>query len=267
MTEEVVTGTPPVEAPATPVADVTSPKAEEAIKTPTDKDKPVETPAEAEPKKKPWEDRRLSRAIRRAAEERARAEFLEKELERVRTSPSQPKDEGAPTLEKFEYDPEKYAQAVADYKLKKAEQERDARQRDETAKQYTQRLATQWEEKVEAAYEKYEDFDEVVGKLEPKVPFVAAIMEADNGPDIAHYLGKNPKEAQRIAQLPPLSQVREIGKLEAKFAAEPVKAKTPSKAPAPITPLTGTTPAPTDEDTGSYESWLKNRNKQLGRKG
>ena len=39
-------------------------------------------------------------------------------------------------------------------------------------------------------------------------------MEAENGDDIAHYLGKNPKEAHRIAQLHPRSQIREIGKLE-----------------------------------------------------
>ena len=90
-------------------------------------------------------------------------------------------------------------------------------------------------------------------------------VEAENAEDVAYYLGKNPKEAERIVSLPTLSQVREIGKLEAKLLAEPAKPKTPSKAPAPITPLTGAAPVTTDVPSENDEigTWIKRRSKQV----
>jgi hypothetical protein len=65
--------------------------------------------------------------------------------------------------------------------------------------------------------------------------------------------------------LSPTAQIREIGKLEHRLAAEPPKPKTPSKAPAPITPLTGTAPVVSDVPTESDDvgAWIKKRNKQL----
>jgi hypothetical protein len=63
------------------------------------------------------------------------------------------------------------------------------------------------------------------------------IQSSDIGPELAYYLGSNPKDADRIARLSPLSQAKEIGKIEAKLAAEPPMKKTTS-APAPITPVT-----------------------------
>jgi hypothetical protein len=63
------------------------------------------------------------------------------------------------------------------------------------------------------------------------------IQASDNGPDIAYYLGTNPKEADRISRLEPFLQAKEIGRLEAKVASEPVTKRT-SSAPAPISPVT-----------------------------
>ena len=93
----------------------------------------------------------------------------------------------------------------------------------------SQALVSSWEEKADAARDKYEDFDEVVGELAPNTPFTAAIMQAENAGDLAHHLGKNTKEAERIAKLQPLQQVFELGKLAAKLAARTVEPKTPSK--------------------------------------
>ncbi len=56
------------------------------------------------------------------------------------------------------------------------------------------------------------------------------------GPDIAYFLGSNPKEADRISRLSPFLQAKEIGKIEAKVAASP-PTKKPSSAPAPIQPV------------------------------
>jgi hypothetical protein len=64
------------------------------------------------------------------------------------------------------------------------------------------------------------------------------IQASEIGPDVAYFLGSNPKEADRISRLAPLLQAREIGKLEAKIASDPPVKKV-SSAPAPITPIRG----------------------------
>jgi hypothetical protein len=38
------------------------------------------------------------------------------------------------------------------------------------------------------------------------------IQSSDIGPELAYYLGTNPKEADRISRLHPLAQAKEIGK-------------------------------------------------------
>lgn len=65
------------------------------------------------------------------------------------------------------------------------------------------------------ASEKYDDFDEVVrGDDVPFTPHVRdALLLVDNPADVAYKLGKNKAELQRISQLHPLDQAREVNKL------------------------------------------------------
>lgn len=203
--------------------------------------------------------RRLDKATRRYYEEKARAEFLEKQLAQV-----QPKEQtatGAPRLEDFT-DINEYAKAYAKFESGNAVKQYEQRQHEESFKRATQHLAAQWEDKVSRADRKYDDFDEIVGELAPTNPVSIAIMQAENGEDIAYYLGTHLKEAQRISTLDPLSQAREIGRLETKLLAEPPKAQTPSKAPAPITPVAGKMAPASDEplDTDDINTWMKKAN-------
>ena len=222
----------------------------------------VVTPEQAAKREGRRFERRLDKAYRQRAEAQARAELLEKELAALK----QPKaPEGEPKLEQFDYDPEKYAAAKAEYAKSQAGKDFEAKQRADAGKQSQQKLISAWEEKVERGADKYDDFNDVVGDLQPNNPLIQAIMDAENGEDIAYHLGKNPKEAKRIAELSPVSQVREIGKLEAKLLSTPEKPKAPSKAPAPITPLTGAASVasnePSDEDDTA--TWMRKRNKQV----
>jgi len=111
-------------------------------------------------------------------------------------------------------------------------------QQQQYAKQQ-QELLGNYHDKEEDARSKYEDFEQVA--YNPKLPITdvmaQTIQASDNGPDIAYYLGTNPKEADRIARLQPFLQAKEIGKLEAKIASEPITKRT-SSAPAPISPVT-----------------------------
>ena len=111
-------------------------------------------------------------------------------------------------------------------------------QQQQYAKQQ-QELLGSYHEKEEDARGRYEDFEQVA--YNPKLPITnvmaQTIQAADNGPDIAYYLGTNPKEADRIARLTPILHAKEIGRLEAKVASEPATKRT-SSAPAPISPVT-----------------------------
>ena len=98
----------------------------------------------------------------------------------------------------------------------------------------------------ETALSKYADYAEVAESDATRidVPTAVAIMQAENGPDIAYHLGKNPAEAARIAALTPQQQVFEIGRLSATLA-QPTRPAV-SKAPPPLRPIGATREVATD---------------------
>ena len=97
------------------------------------------------------------------------------------------------------------------------------------------------------------------------------IQASDIGPDVAYFLGANPKEADRISRLSPFLQAKEIGKIEAKLSDNPPAKKTTS-APAPIAPVTARSTGGTAYDTTdprsiktmSASEWIEaERNRQI----
>jgi len=137
-----------------------------------------------------------------------------------------------PPVEQFE-SVDAYAEALAERKAEELLARREAdKQKFELVEAY--------QDREEEARGKYDDFEQVA--YNPKLPITAAmaeaIQESDVGPDVAYYLGSNPREADRISRLSPLSQAKEIGKIEAKIATAPVLKKTTS-APPPIAPISG----------------------------
>lgn len=123
---------------------------------------------------------------------------------------------------------ETYAKAYAEQMF----QEREAQ------KQKSEFLEA-YHDREEDARAKYEDFEQVAYNPNLRITAVMAetIQTSDVGPDVAYYLGSNPKEADRISRMPPILQAKEIGKIEAKLASNPPVKKT-SNAPAPIAPVT-----------------------------
>lgn len=101
-----------------------------------------------------------------------------------------------------------------------------------------QQRESAYADREEAVLEKYPDYHQVTRN--PNLPITTemarVIQESDQGPEVAYYLGKNPQEAARIAQLSPFLQAKEIGRIEAKLSL-PAPKKT-SSAPEPITPVT-----------------------------
>ena len=127
---------------------------------------------------------------------------------------------------------EEYAEALAARKAEELLSQREVQRRQS-------QVMEAYHDREEDARNKYDDFDSVA--YNPQLPITSVmaetIRESDVGPDLAYYLGTNPKEAERIANLSPYLQAKEIGKIEVKLANNPPVKKS-SNAPAPINPVT-----------------------------
>ena len=148
---------------------------------------------------------------------------------RQASQPAAPRE--IPPADQFE-SVEAYADALA---MRKAEELLQQRQIQAQQSQILEAYADREEE----ARGKYDDFEQVA--YNPNVPITNVMAEtiraSDAGPDVAYYLGSNPKEADRISRLSPYLQAKELGKIEVKLTTDPPVKKT-SSAPAPIAPVT-----------------------------
>lgn len=207
--------------------------------------------------------KRLDELTRRANDERRLNERLIGLLEKSVLSGAAPKVEqapsGPPQRDKYETF-EDYLEAKADWQLaqKLGEIEQKA-QRTKAEREVVERDAT-WKQKLSAASSKFDDFEDVVFSdgLQITDVMAEAMKDSDAGPEVAYYLGKNASEAERIAKLSPVAQVREIGKIEAQLNSKP--ARQASKAPAPIEPVgSGKTSAgnPDSMSQAEYEALRK----------
>jgi hypothetical protein len=249
MTEEVVAL---AEVPAPEQVETASPEPE------------VSTPEVTETVSKTFTQEELDAAIgKRLAREQRKWEREQAQRAQQQAPRSVPAD--LPPVDQFE-SVEAYAEALADRKAEERLQQREVQRQQ-------QEVLSAYQEREEQARDKYEDFEQVA--YNPNLRITNAMAEAiqysDVGPDLAYYLGSNPKEADRISRLSPLVQAKEIGRIEAKLASEPVTKKTTS-APAPIAPVTARTsgsPAydttdPRSTKTMSASEWIEaERNRQI----
>ena len=191
------------------------------------------------------------------------------EREQAQRSQQQPASQPQGQLNPDDFETTKaYIDALATQQAQQLIQE-------QKAKQQMSEVEASYREKEEAAYDKYDDFEAVA--YNPRLPITnymaEAIQSSDVGPDVAYYLGSNPKEAARISQLTPLAQAREIGKIETKLATTPPVKKT-SSAPDPITPVTAKntgapvvdTTDPRSVKTMSTSEWIEADRRRLAKK-
>ena len=257
------------ETPNEPVAetDQSRPEAE-------DDAKPTE-----EKKQNPKLERRFSEitkqreeARKEAQQEREQRQALEQRLaaleKQATPQPVRNIDE-EPQPSQFQ-DAFEYAKALAEFSTEKALAERDKRDAEEKVAVERQKVIETWATKVQSAKASMPDFDEVVASSDVVVndDIRDAILESDVGPQVLYHLAENDELAKKIAGMSPKAALREIGKLEERFAAKPAaKQETvaKSKAPAPINPIRGGTSAadvPINSDGdfhGTYAQWKNQR--------
>lgn len=135
--------------------------------------------------------------------------------------------------------------------------QRDAKAAAERNQQSQAKLAATTD-RIYAQAEKIEGFDRDDFDSLPITPTIASVLiESDIAPQMMAHLAANPDEVDRIGALSPARQAVELGKLEVKLSAAPVK---PSKAPAPITPVgtrgkSSVSTLPSDDD--DIDTWMR----------
>jgi len=248
---------------------------------------PEETKATEEKKPNPKLEKRFSEltkarklAEENVAKEREQREALEKRLkeleQKVNPKPTEV-EEVEPKPEQFT-DAFEYAKALAEYSAEQALRNRDKQEAERKANEERQKLVQSWQKKLEVTKAEFPDYEDMVASADVQVsPEIRdAILESEVGPRILYHLAENIEEARQIAEMPMISALRAIGKLEAKFEVKdtPKEAKTEaetkpsvarSKAPAPISPIK-TNSAVADvgvssdgEFHGTYQQWRESR--------
>ena len=236
--EQAVTAAPEPEVSSPEVAETQQPEEQPAAKTFSQEELDAAIGKRLAREQRKWE--------REQSQRQAEAEALRKPVD-------------VPSADQFE-SPEAYAEALAERKAEELIRQREL-QKQQAA------IVESYHEREEEARNKYDDFEQVAYNPQLRITNVMAetIQSSDVGPDVAYYLGSNPKEADRISRLTPFLQAKEIGRIEAKLAAEPVTKKT-SSAPAPIAPVTARTSGtpsydttdPRSTKTMSTSEWIEN---------
>jgi hypothetical protein len=240
-------------------AEVPAPELEATAAPETEVIQPEEKPAEAS---KTFTQEELDAAIgKRLAREQRK---WEREQAQRAVQPQAPQTlADLPPADQFE-SVDAYAEALATRKAEEMLRDRDAKRRQ-------QEVLSAYHDREEEVRAKYDDFEQVA--YNPSLPITnvmaEAIQSSDIGPEVAYFLGTNPKEAERISKLTPYVQAKEIGKIEAKLADNPPVKKT-SSAPTPITPVTARTtgsPAydttdPRSTKTMTASQWIEAENKR-----
>lgn len=222
---------------AEPEAQVTEPGAEAEKETPVAK-----TYTEEEVQD------RIERATAKAAAKAERRAFREA-TERLNRQPEQQhaQQNDRPSIRQGESQ-EDFLERLTDWKM----DQRERVTQQSKAQEHIKSLETKTES-LYAAAEKIPGFDRDEFNELPLTPTIAsAITESDVAPKLMAYMATNPDDVKRIAGLSPARQAAEIGKLEARLATS-----TPSKAPAPITPIGSRGSVQTDPERMSLEQYEK----------
>lgn len=248
------------------------------------KEKPVEAKVEGEeaPEEKGRPKGNFQKRIDKLTAEKYR---LSDELGVLRAkleTATKPAEEAAaaeparPKPEDYE-DSEKYLEALADWKTELKVKELKEKDAQEAIQQQMRKTFDAHLERTRKFREEHDDYDEVAADANIPIPKAVefAIIELDNGPEVAYHLAKNPELAEKLAGMSDLAAVMEIGRLSASLAVNekgvtepsasaenpaPEKTKAVSAAPKPIKPVgAGATKSSVPLDETDYQTYKRLR--------
>lgn len=210
-------------------------------------------------------------AKREAAELRAKVQALE--------AGAKPMEAAVKPLRSQYASDDDYIEALTDWKTRETLAKREQEQAQARADAEQAEVADQWSKRQEKVMKTLPDYAEVIGKSEVGIPAHVhqAILESDQGPQIAYFLALHPDEAKRIAQMKPLAAVKRIASLErdlsdidaeddkpAKESAKETPKPQKSKAPEPIETIKSAS-ASSGASSSDYEEYKRRRQAEKGK--
>lgn len=261
----------------------TDAKAKEESEKKAEEDPTHDAPELHEEKKRGINERftKLTAAKREAEEKAAKmeeeAKALKEDRDRIAAEAKALKDKYEPV--KTEQDPEplleqfndvkEYAKALKEWTADNTKREEAKRLQEESVAKKQQEKANNWKSRWENAEKSIPDFKETMAKADGLMisnEAQQALMDSEVGPEICHYLAKNPGEVEKMNGMTVDKMLKFIGKLEDKVETKQETKQTApvqqiSKAPPPISPIksgNGATVNKLDEKGefhGTYEEW------------
>lgn len=195
--------------------------------------------------KKTGVQKRIDELTRKAHEAEREAAFWREQAAKSQ-APSQDATT-KPARDAFASDAD-YFEALADWKAEqKVSEFRKQQQAEALNKAEQTQTATRFElyqERVSTALDAMPDYHEVVGgsDVPAEAHVLEAILDSEQGPQLAYHLAKHPDVAQRLNEMTPVQAAREIGRLEAQLAQPKTETPPPRRttnAPPPINPVRG----------------------------
>jgi hypothetical protein len=254
MTDETLVTEPTPEVIA-PIVDAVEAPAVDAVETPE--------AIEAKAEKQRGVEKRISELTKKFRDaERERDTWKEKAL-----ASQKAQDALAEPNEADFADPNDFTKATVKHAVKAAVAETSADEANNRAREaeIAARAAADavWSERISTYRQATPDYDTVIAAAADLAvaPYVAdALKDSDNGPALLYHMAKHPEVAERLNTMGERRAWQEIGRLEATLGAKPVK--TPSNAPAPITPIAAVRTGNLDLASASMEDYIAARNKQ-----
>lgn len=236
---------------------------------------------DAKPPKKPGVHNRIGELTKEKHDAKREAEAAQREAEYWRQQALKAAEQkpeptqadaptGEPTREQFDYDDAQYMKAWYKWQREQERVEESKQKQQEAAQEKWRKFA----EKEQAFAAEHPDYEQVAKYQAPITqPMAEAILEADDAPAIAYYLGQNLEEASAIAAMSPIAAARAIGRIEAKLSAKTAvpapttPTKTVTRAPEPVTTLSGSPAVTRSYDEMSMDEYDAVRRKERAAKG
>lgn len=240
-----------------------SEEAQPETETEEEADEVVVTIGDEEPKEPSGPAPSWVRELRKAHKEMQKEnKNLRAQLEEISKPAGGDTLQAKPKLEDFEYDTEKYEQAITGWYDKKRELEAQKAEKDRAAQQqqeaWQNRLSEYEESKTKLKVPDFEDAEAVVTQQLDQTQQGIIIHGAENAPLVMYALGKNPERSRELAEIKdPVKFAFAVAKLE-----KDLKVRNRKAPPPPEKKLSGAAPS-----SGSADSTLERLREEAARTG
>lgn len=198
---------------------------------------------------------RTGEFIERLKKENWELRQMKAELDALKASLPKPEGPKAPDPNKFYEDPLAYVQQNSEYAVVQARQKWEQEQAQARQQEEQERVAAGFREKSQAFAAQNPDFEDVIFSVPPDLlpeDLARTIIGHERGVELAYHLGKNWGELAQLASIAPQYRQYAIDELAKRLDSRPtathseapnpavvMPAKQVTRAPAPVTTLSG----------------------------